>query len=61
MWSTTYADQAACLSACAAWADAKLCCRAEHVRNAVNAGDMNEKSNHCGHSVGMSGPAACNN
>ena len=36
MWSMTYADPAACLSACATWADAKLCCRTEHVRNAVN-------------------------
>jgi len=61
MWSTTYADQAACLSACSTWADAKLCCRAEHVDNAVKAGDMNGKNNHCGHAAGLNGPAPCAN
>ena len=61
MWSTTYANPTACLTDCSTWADAKLCCRAEHVQNAVNAPNMNQTSNQCGQAVGDGGPSACNN
>jgi hypothetical protein len=60
MWATTYADEPACLSACGTWLDAKLCCRAEHAELAADANDMTEASMHCGHAVGVNGPAACN-
>jgi hypothetical protein len=59
MWSTTYATRAACLSACASWNDAKLCCRAEHVHNAVVAPNPNQAERHCGHAVGVDGPPPC--
>ena len=61
MWSATYASPAACLAACSTWADGKLCCRAEHVQNAVNANNMNQMNTHCGHAVGVDGPPACAN
>jgi hypothetical protein len=59
MWSTTYATRAACMSACAPWNDAKLCCRAEHVHNAVVAPNANQAERHCGHAVGVDGPPPC--
>jgi hypothetical protein len=61
MWATTYANVAACRSACSTWVDAKLCCRAEHVGLAENANNMNQMSTHCGHAVGVASPPACAN
>ena len=60
MWSSTYANPAACIAACSSWNDAKLCCRAEHVSNAVAAPNPNQAEKHCGHAVGVDGPAECN-
>jgi hypothetical protein len=60
MWSTTYATPAACLAACTSWNDAKLCCRAEHVHNAVVAPKPNQTEKHCGHAAGVDGPDPCN-
>jgi hypothetical protein len=60
MWSATYATPAACLAACTSWNDAKLCCRAEHVHNAVVASKPNQAEKHCGHAAGVDGPDPCN-
>jgi hypothetical protein len=60
MWATTYASPAACMAACSTWNEAKLCCRAEHVHNAVVAPNPNQAERHCGHAVGVDGPVECN-
>ena len=58
-WSTTYASPTACMSACAQWNETKLCCRAEHVQNAIAAPNANQTEKHCGHAVGVDAPDAC--
>jgi hypothetical protein len=54
LWMNTYADKAACMSACASLNQAALCCRAQHVNLARDADGGADISMHCGHSTGMS-------
>ena len=60
MWSSIYADRTACMNACSSWIDAKLCCRAEHLHNAVTAKNEKQTDTHCGHATGVAGPPPCN-
>ena len=51
----TYADKAACMTACAPFTQAQLCCRAEHVNFARDTADAGGNANaHCGHAAGQS-------
>jgi hypothetical protein len=53
MWSATYTDKADCMTKCAPLSQGALCCRAEHVNFARDAGDAGAaKSTHCGHATG---------
>jgi hypothetical protein len=57
MWSTTYTDKADCMTKCSTTTQDQLCCRAQHVNLARDAGDAGtSRSTHCGHSVGGNPP-----
>jgi len=56
MWSGFFTDKAQCMTQCASYAQAPLCCRAQHVylaRDSAEAGSPGDTSMHCGHSTGI--------
>jgi hypothetical protein len=52
----TYADKAACVTACKALTQVQLCCRALHAVTIASANNpsASDLQQHCGHVIGMS-------
>jgi hypothetical protein len=52
----TYANKAACMTACGTFNLEQVCCRAEHVNLARDTADAGGNATlHCNHSIGMAG------